>query len=78
MLVKLVNTYDLKLYAFCLLVQVQCVEISMEFLNYFDNVVFINLTFVLIATHLLCLVCFGVFLSADKNFDYPILLNAFN
>ena len=71
---KYLESYALSAYWF----KSNTLNFLMEILNYFDNVVFINLTFVLIATHLLCLVCFGVFLAADKNFDYPILLNSFN
>jgi NADH-quinone oxidoreductase subunit N len=50
----------------------------MEFLSYFNNVLFFNICFFLIATHLMCVICYGVFVASDTKLAYPALLNSFN
>ena len=49
----------------------------MEFLVYLDNLLFFNLTTVLITFHLLFALCFGIFYNSDSTLSYPPLLNTF-
>ena len=81
MLVKSVDTLDLKLSAFSINVQIVCVEylsFLMNFLVFFDNVWFHNILLSFVIFYLLSSIVFGSHLACCDKFDRPILLNSFN